>query len=50
MPAPLKDTDYLVIGSVATLVSMLVVFLVLIATRLKTPDLFFKKRKKKRND
>jgi hypothetical protein len=29
---------------------MLVVFLVLIATRLKTPDLFFKKRKKKRND
>jgi hypothetical protein len=50
MPAPLKDTDYLVIGSVATLVSMLVVFLVLIATRLKTPDPFFKKRKKKRND
>jgi Na+/melibiose symporter-like transporter len=50
MPAPLKDTDYLVIGSVATLVSMLVVFLVLIATRLKTPDPFFKKRKKKRSD
>jgi hypothetical protein len=48
MPAPLKDTDYLVIGSVATLVSMLVLFLVLIATRLKTPDPFFKKRKKKR--
>jgi hypothetical protein len=48
MPAPLKDTDYLVIGSVATLVSLLVMFLVLIATRLKTPDPFFKKRKKKR--
>ena len=48
MPAPLKDTDYLVIGSVATLVSLLVMFLVLIATRLKTPDPFFKRRKKKR--
>jgi hypothetical protein len=50
MPAPLKDSDYLVIGSVATLVSLLVMFLVLIATRLKSPDLFFKKRKKKRPD
>jgi hypothetical protein len=50
MPAPLRDTDYLVIGSVATLVSMLVVFLALIATRLKTPDVFFKKRKKRRGD
>ena len=48
MPSPLKDTDYLVIGSVATLVSLLVMFLVLIATRLKTPDPFFKRRKKKR--
>ncbi|MCU1337719.1 MAG: hypothetical protein JWO19_3300 [Bryobacterales bacterium] len=47
MPAP-KDSDYLVIGSVATLVSLLVMFLVLIATRVKTPDPFFKKRKKKR--
>jgi len=50
MPAPLKDTDYLVIGSVATLVSLLVMFLVLITTRLKTPDPFFKKRRKKRPD
>ena len=50
MPVPLKDTDYLVIGSVATLVSLLVMFLVLIATRLKTPDPFFKKRRKKRPD
>ncbi|HEY2845148.1 MAG TPA: hypothetical protein VGJ09_15910 [Bryobacteraceae bacterium] len=47
MPAPLKDSDYLVIGSVATLVALLVMFLVLRATRLKT-DLLFKKRKKKR--
>ena len=48
MPAPLKDSDYLVIGSVATLVSLLVMFLVLISTRLRSPDLFVKKRKKKR--
>ena len=48
MPAPLKDTDYLVIGSVATLAALLVMFLTLMATRLKSPDMFFKKRKKKR--
>ena len=47
MPAPLKDSDYLVIGSVATLISLLVMFLILISTRMKSSDLFFKKRKKK---
>jgi ABC-type Fe3+-siderophore transport system permease subunit len=47
MPEPLKDTDYLVIGSVATLASLLVMFVVTIATR-KSTDPFFKKRKKKR--
>ena len=47
MPAPLKDTDYLVIGSIATLISLLVMFLVLLATRLKSPDPCFKKRKKR---
>ena len=50
MPAPLKDSDYLVIGSIATLVSLLVMFVALLATRLKSPDPFFKKRKKKRPD
>ncbi len=48
MPSPLKDFDYLVIGSIATLVSLLVMFVALLATRLKSPDPFFKKRKKKR--
>ena len=48
MPSPLKDSDYLVIGSVATLVALLVMFVALLATRLKSPDPFFKKRKKKR--
>jgi amino acid transporter len=48
MPTPLKDSDYLVIGSIATLVSLLVMFVALLATRLKSPDPFFKKRRKKR--
>lgn len=48
MPSPLKDSDYLVIGSIATLISLLVMFIALLATRLKSPDPFFKKRSKKR--
>jgi hypothetical protein len=45
MPAPLKEFDYMVAGSVATLVSLGVVFLVLVSTT-KSPDVFFKKRRK----
>lgn len=45
MPQPLKDSDYMVIGSVATLVALLVLFLALIATS-RPGDVFFKKRKK----
>jgi len=48
MPGPLKDSDYLVIGSVATVVSLLVLFVVIVLTKYRTSDLFFKKRKKKR--
>jgi amino acid transporter len=48
LPSPLKDSDYLVIGSIATLISLLVMFVALLATRLKSPDPFFKKRRKKR--
>jgi predicted outer membrane lipoprotein len=46
MPAPLRESDYLVIGSVATLVSLLVLFLLLVSTTLKSSDIFFKRRKK----
>jgi hypothetical protein len=46
MPAPLKESDYMVIGSVATLVSLGVVFVVLISTTMKSSDIFFKKRRK----
>ncbi len=48
MPAPLKDSDYLIIGSVATVVSLLVLFVVIVSTKLKASDIFFTRRKKKR--
>ena len=41
MPGPLKDSDYLVAGSVATVVALLVLFL-----GLRSPDTFYKKRRK----
>jgi len=46
MPQPLDNMSYLVIGSVATLVSMLVLFVTLIMTRMKSTDTFFKRRRK----
>lgn len=46
MPGPHKETDYLVIGGVATLVSMLTLFVVLVSTVYRSSDTFFKRRKK----
>jgi hypothetical protein len=46
MPAPLKDSDYLIIGSVSTMVSLLTLFVVLIVTSGKASTVFFKRRKK----
>ena len=46
MPQPLDNMSYLVIGSVATLVSMLVLFVTLILTRMKSSDTFYKRRRK----
>jgi hypothetical protein len=46
MPSPFKESDYMVIGSVATLVSLGVVFLALVSTTMKSTDVFFKKRRK----
>jgi hypothetical protein len=46
MPGPLKESDYVVIGSVATLVALLVLFVVLISTTMKSSEIFFKRRKK----
>ncbi|MDP8989776.1 MAG: hypothetical protein M3N41_06820 [Acidobacteriota bacterium] len=46
MPAPLKDSDYLIIGSVATLVSLLALFVVVVTTSGHASSVFFKRRKK----
>jgi hypothetical protein len=48
MPGPLKDTDFLMIGSVATLVALLALFFGMVATSGKTSGVFFKKRKKQK--
>ena len=44
MPGPLKESDYMVIGSVATLVAMLVLFLALVSSN---RNVFFKRRPRK---
>ncbi len=46
MPAPLTDSDFLVIGSVATLLALLVLFFGLLGARVKGSDTFFKRRSK----
>ena len=46
MPARLKDADYMIIGSVATLVSLLVLFVVVVTTSGQASSVFFKRRKK----
>jgi len=46
LPEPHKDSDYLVIGSVATLVALVVMFIVLISTSMRAKDVFFRRRKK----
>ena len=47
LPAPLQAFDFMLIGTVATLVSMLVLFLTLIGPRLKSGDVFVKRRRKR---
>ena len=45
MPEPMRDSDYMIVGSVATLAALGVVFVVLIGTT-KSSNVFFKKRRK----
>ena len=47
MPGPLKDSDYLVIGCVATLLALLALFGALVSTSMKSHDVFFKRRRKR---
>ena len=46
IPAPRKETDYLVIGTLATFASLATLFTVLITTIFKDPNALFFKRKK----
>lgn len=47
MPGPLKDSDYFMIGSVAMLATLGVLFLIIVTTSRKaSTDVFFRKRKK----
>ena len=46
IPGPHTEGDYLIIGCLATLVSLLVLFLIVITTSGKTPDVLFRRRKK----
>lgn len=46
VPGPHTQRDYFIIGCLATLVSLFVLFVILITTWMKTPDQFFKRRKR----
>ena len=46
MPGPNTHTDYLVIGTIATFISLIVLFLILTRTFVKAPNLFFKRHKR----
>ena len=46
MPGPLKESDYMVIGSVATLAALLLLFVVWASISMKASDIFFKRRRK----
>lgn len=45
IPAPRRDVDYMVAGSIATLVALLVVFLLLLTTSPRPGGTFFTKRR-----
>jgi len=45
MPGPHRPTDYLVMGGAATMVCLLVVFVILITTSMRASDIFFRKKK-----
>jgi Na+/melibiose symporter-like transporter len=46
LPGPHTERDYFIIGCLATLVSLVALFLILISTWMKTPNPFFKRRKR----
>ncbi|HTP88443.1 MAG TPA: hypothetical protein VMJ34_15920 [Bryobacteraceae bacterium] len=45
MPGPHRPTDYLVMGGAATMVCLLVMFVLLITTTHRSANIFFRKKK-----
>jgi len=45
MPGPHKATDYMVIGTMATFVCILLAFIVFVSVAGKRSDIFFKRKK-----
>jgi hypothetical protein len=45
IPGPHKETDYLVIGTLATFASLVLLFVVLATTVFKDPSVLFKRKK-----
>jgi len=45
LPGPHRETDYLVVGAVSTLVCLLALFVVLITGFMRLPNVFFRRRK-----
>jgi Na+/melibiose symporter-like transporter len=46
LPGPHTEKDYFIIGCMATLVSLVALFVLVITTWIKSPNPFFKKRKR----
>ncbi len=46
LPQPHSETDFLVVGSIATLLTLVILFVVILSTWLRSSDTFFKKRPK----
>jgi len=46
LPGPHTERDYFIIGCLSTLVSLFPLFLIVISTWMKTPNPFFKRRKR----
>ena len=46
LPGPHSEREYFIIGCMSTLVSLVAVFLIVMTTWIKTPNPFFKRRKR----
>ena len=46
LPGPHTERDYFIIGCLSTLVSLFALFVIVITTWMKTPNPFFKRRKR----